>query len=429
MSQPIHDHMHPVESRAATSAAPILILVPSPVAPPRTDCAVPANDGGTRILGLGLMQRTAMAARRTGYGQIFFVARDRAAPPGIVAVPDWGHLAAVFASSPAAPLVIAPAEILAETDWLERLAETPIKSAAWAAADRIAVLAAAAVPDALAVLDAEGGARDLTAVQGRLARHFGSPAAVPAGLDPMVVMTPTDARVAERRLLRALVKDTDGFMARHVERPISLQISRCLASTAITPNQMTMISVAVGLAGAPFFLSAFWPWQTAGALLFLAHSILDGCDGELARLRFQESRWGGVLDFWGDNVVHVVIFACMAIGWSQSAAATWPLLLGAVAVLGSLGSAGFVYWRLMRVKDDRGPLFTSVSAVPGSRLARLLDAASRRDFIYLVLILALFGKSNWFLLLASLGAPIYFFVLVFVAVRERLPKIPTASGA
>ena len=105
-------------------------------------------------------------------------------------------------------------------------------------------------------------------------------------------------------------------MARHVERPISLQISRALAATAITPNQMSLISIAVGICGGPFFLSSRPLMQTIGALLFLAHSILDGCDGELARLKFQQSRWGGVLDFWGDNVVHIVIFACMGVGWS-----------------------------------------------------------------------------------------------------------------
>ena len=62
----------------------------------------------------------------------------------------------------------------------------------------------------------------------------------------------------------------------------------------------------------------------------------------------------------------------------------------------------------MRAKDDGGALFTSVSAEPERPLARVLDAASRRDFIYLVLLLALVGKSHWFLLLAGLGAPIYF---------------------
>jgi len=51
-------------------------------------------------------------------------------------------------------------------------------------------------------------------------------------------------------------------------------------------------------------------------------------------------------------------------------------------------------------------------------LARVLDSASRRDFIYLVLLLALFGKSNWFLLLAGLGAPVYFLLVLILALRE-----------
>ena len=296
-----------------------------------------------------------------------------------------------------------------------------IEAAAWAVSPhRVVKLTAAAMPDALAVLQTDGGAYDLTAVQDRLSRRLGSPAAIPVEINPIVVATPTDVRIAERRLLAGLVKDTDGFMARHVERPLSLQVSRYLAPTAVTPNQISMVSIVVGLSGAPFFLSVFSTWQTVGALLLLAHSILDGCDGELARLKFQESRWGGVLDFWGDNIVHMAAFTCMAAGWALSLDAAWPLLLGATAVLGNLSSATFVYWRLMRDKNDSGPLFTSVTTAPDRRLARLLDAASRRDFIYLVLVLALFGKSNWFLLLASFGAPMFFFFLVFLAMRERV---------
>jgi 1L-myo-inositol 1-phosphate cytidylyltransferase / CDP-L-myo-inositol myo-inositolphosphotransferase len=422
--------MQPDVSRAAIPAVPILVLVPASVASPRAPDVAPTPDGDPAVLGLGLMRRTAIAARRAGYGQIFFLARDHAAPPGIVTISNWNHLAAAPMPSQAAPLLIAPAAILSETNWLERLAETRVEPAAWAAIpQRIVMLAAAAVPDALAALYAEDGAYDFTAVQDRLTRRFGPPAAIPVGIDPMVVTTSMDVRVAEQRLLRSLVKDTDGFMARHVERPISLQIVRRLASTAVTPNQITIASAAIGLFGAPFFLSEFWLWQTVGALLFLTHSIVDGCDGELARLKFQESRWGGVLDFWGDNVVHIVTFACMAAGWSLSVGAFWPLLLGAAAALGSLGSAAFVHWRLMRIKDDSGPLFTSVSAAPDNRLARLLDAASRRDFIYLVLILALFGKSNWFLLLAALGAPIFFILLVFLALRERHLNISTRPAA
>ena len=184
---------------------------------------------------------------------------------------------------------------------------------------------------------------------------------------------------------------------------------------------MSLISIVVGICGAPFFLSQRASLQTIGALLFLAHSILDGCDGELARLKFEESRWGGVLDFWGDNVVHVVVFACMGVGWSLAAAARWPLLLGAAAVLGTLGSAGLVYWRLMRGKDDGGALYTSVSAEPERPLARGCSTPRRAAISSISWsLLALFGKSSWFLLLAALGAPIYFCLVLFLAAREQL---------
>jgi 1L-myo-inositol 1-phosphate cytidylyltransferase / CDP-L-myo-inositol myo-inositolphosphotransferase len=424
------DLMQPENSRSAMPAAPILILLSAPIAPIDVARTAPPFAGDPRVLGLDLLQRTIKAARRAGYGRIFSLARDHAVPPGIVTIPNWSYLESVLVPSQIAPLLIVPAAILSETDWLERLAKMRIEPATWATAPhRIVMLTAAAVPDALAVLQTDGGAYDLAAVQDRLTHRFGSPMEIPAGIDPIVVATPMDVRVAERRLLRGLVKDTDGFMARHVERPLSLQVSRYLAPTVVTPNQISIVSIVIGLCGALFFLSAFSTWQTVGAVLLLAHSILDGCDGELARLKFQESRWGGVLDFWGDNIVHMATFTCMAAGWALSVNAAWPLLLGATAVLGNLSSATFVYWRLMRVKNDSGPLFTTVTTAPNRRLARLLDAASRRDFMYLVLVLALFGKSNWFLLLASLGAPIFFFFLVFLAMRERLTITPTTSGA
>ena len=58
------------------------------------------------------------------------------------------------------PLIIAPAAILAETDWLERLASTRIEPAAWGRIpNRIVMLAAASASDAVDELDRDGGAR------------------------------------------------------------------------------------------------------------------------------------------------------------------------------------------------------------------------------------------------------------------------------
>jgi phosphatidylglycerophosphate synthase len=190
----------------------------------------------------------------------------------------------------------------------------------------------------------------------------------------------------------------------------------------VSPNAMTLISLAVGLVGAVFFLRPTAASDTAGALLFLLHSILDGCDGELARLKFQESRWGGLLDFWSDNVVHAAVFAAMAVGWSRSLGETWPLALGASAVAGTFASAYFVYRRTM-TRPREGPLYTSVATEGETLLSRAADAASRRDFIYLVLILSALGKARWFLVLAAVGAPVFFLMLTAIASAERRRRL------
>ncbi|MEA2960930.1 MAG: 1L-myo-inositol 1-phosphate cytidylyltransferase / CDP-L-myo-inositol myo-inositolphosphotransferase, partial [Alphaproteobacteria bacterium] len=266
--------MQPEDSRTARPGAPNLVLLPSVASLDRSD--LQPRGGDPSILGLSLVRRTVLAARRAGYGQIFFLSRDHAAP-GTDTIADWNAIADALRPYEATRLVIVPATILSETGWLKMLATAQIEPAAWAAkAHRIVVTAATAMHGALALLQAEGGAYDMAAVEDRLTHRFGSAAPVSNEIDPIVVATSQDIPVAERRLLQSAVKDTDGFMARHVDRKISLAISRRLAPTAVTPTQVTLVSIAVGLCSAPFFLSALWYWQTAGALLFLLHSIVDG---------------------------------------------------------------------------------------------------------------------------------------------------------
>jgi len=158
--------------------------------------------------------------------------------------------------------------------------------------------------------------------------------------------------------------------------------------------------------------------QVIGGLLFLLHSILDGCDGELARLRFQESRYGGIIDFWGDNVVHMAVFGAMGLGLARATGRSWPLVCGATAVVATAASAFFVYQRTMTGRKD-GPLFTSVSVHRETTLSRVADALSRRDFIYLVLIMSAFGLADWFVVSSAIAVPAFFFALVAVAWNDR----------
>ncbi len=226
---------------------------------------------------------------------------------------------------------------------------------------------------------------------------------------------------AEQRLLQGLRKASDGFLASIINRRISLAVTRRLMNTNFSPNQMTLISTLIGLAAAPCFLSISQPMQIAGALLFLLHSILDGCDGELARLKFSGSRLGGVLDFCSDNLVHIAVFACMGIGLGMASGNVTPYFLSIGAVVGTLISAALVYAHTMMCRrETHGPLYVSVStARDKNRLTRLADALSRRDFIYLVLLLALFGKAQWFVIAAGVGAPAFALLLLAIIRKDR----------
>src|SRR5438309_67841 len=107
---------------------------------------------------------------------------------------------------------------------------------------------------------------------------------------------------------QTFAKDTDGFFARHLDRKISGAISRRLIRTSITPNQITVGVTCIGIVAGVWMAQAGYGPKLAGALLFLATSILDGCDGEVARAKAMTSRLGGWLDLWGDNVIHVAVF-------------------------------------------------------------------------------------------------------------------------
>lgn len=386
---------------------------------------VPGARPDTVLLGLPLLKRAALAGQRAGFGRILVEETAGAGVQSLLAeIP-----AEILRPADPAPdlgsgrLVVLSGSVVPRTRWLRDLRQRAVESRRLALDSRCAaVLDATELGEAVLLLRRRGAQDPFEALSGL------SPAAarLPQSEDRFEITGAQDLRRAEDWLLSSLVKDTEGFMSRHFERRISLAISRCLASTKVTPNAMTLVSVAVGLAGAALFLRPGAGAPLAGALLVLTHSILDGCDGELARLKFQESRFGGVLDFWGDNVVHCALFGTIAAAWARATGQSWPLLLGAAAVLGTIFSAAFVYRRTMtRVKE--GPLFTSVSRSE-TALAKLADALARRDFLYLLVLLAALHEERWFLALAAAGSPVYSFLLVALARGERRRETPAAAG-
>ena len=126
-----------------------------------------------------------------------------------------------------------------------------------------------------------------------------------------------EIKIAEDRLMKALASQTageDGFLARHVSRRISRFMSRRLVLTPVTPNQITLGGAGIGMIGALLFSwGGYWS-QLIGSLFFLFCIIVDGVDGEIARLKLQESPFGHRLDIIMDNIVHVALFVGIALG-------------------------------------------------------------------------------------------------------------------
>jgi phosphatidylglycerophosphate synthase len=145
------------------------------------------------------------------------------------------------------------------------------------------------------------------------------------------VVTPAMAREAERRLLRSLIKDTDGPVSRHLNRPISLRLTRILARLDVSPNAVTTFVFLLSIAAAVIAAGAStYAALALSGVLFQIASIIDGCDGELSRYMFKGSRFGAWYDSLTDNVRHAVFFS--ALGVHSYRHTEQPLYLWAVGL-------------------------------------------------------------------------------------------------
>ncbi|HEY8393906.1 MAG TPA: NTP transferase domain-containing protein [Thermaerobacter sp.] len=141
-------------------------------------------------------------------------------------------------------------------------------------------------------------------------------------------------REAERRLLDyATASGGDGPVARYLNRRISRHITARLATTRLTPDGLSWIAFGLCAIGAAAFAAGA---PVLGGVLCQLASIVDGSDGELARLRLEARAAGAfldtVLDRYADAIAVVgLILGALAQGWAPGVA--WGLGLAALAGL------------------------------------------------------------------------------------------------
>lgn len=149
------------------------------------------------------------------------------------------------------------------------------------------------------------------------------------------VDTQADLRKAERLLLRALGKKTDGPVSRHLNRRFSLPITAWLCRTSVTPNVVSVTSFLLALIGSGLFLHPSYWALAAGGLLAQSSSILDGTDGELARLKWMATKFGGWFDAILDRCADAFLLAGLTYHAHLARPGWFSLVTGFLALTGS----------------------------------------------------------------------------------------------
>lgn len=142
------------------------------------------------------------------------------------------------------------------------------------------------------------------------------------------VDTPEDLRRVSRMLRRSLTKEADGPVSRYLNRPVSTRISMALAHLPIHPDAVSLVAFIVGL-GAAWSLGL--GAGILGAILVHVSSVLDGVDGEIARLQVRASPGGALLDGVLDRLADAAVIAGLAVWALESGGRPASTVLLAVA--------------------------------------------------------------------------------------------------
>ena len=118
-----------------------------------------------------------------------------------------------------------------------------------------------------------------------------------------------------------------------VHRPLAYGFCRLVYGTAITPNQVTLLAICLGLAAAACWIEGSRAAMVWGGALLWISAIMDGADGILARAKNMQSAFGRALDGTADMLVGLSTTAACLYHLAVNGAGWGLLLLGITTTL------------------------------------------------------------------------------------------------
>ncbi len=195
----------------------------------------------------------------------------------------------------------------------------------------------------------------------------------------------------------------DGIVSRYLNRPLSRPAARLLVNTPLTPNALTLITLALATATGGMLVAG---WNIIGGILIQVVSVVDGVDGELARLKNKATRFGGVLDAVTDRYADALMLAGMTVFAARFEDHPNPEFIGLLALAAALS-----------VSYSRARIEASFADVPAVREASdsVFGLASRDVRSLVAAIGTVAGECYWTLcILAIIGALTVAYRLIYL---------------
>jgi 1L-myo-inositol 1-phosphate cytidylyltransferase / CDP-L-myo-inositol myo-inositolphosphotransferase len=309
-------------------------------------------------------------------------------------------------------------------------------ASAWRGSSAPAAKVAGAEHDAAVVADRATARRiaEAAAAPGGIAKVLGSVEIAETAPPYRAFTTPAADRAAlrraERRLVWSLPKQAAGIASALINRHLSLPVTFLLKRTPIRPNHVTVFCFLLALAGGVVISRGGYWAGVIGMLLVNLGSIIDGVDGELARLRYQYSRLGQWMDTLADDFGNIAYISGIAINL-HAAGVAWTTPL-AIAALCAFTATQTTQYALITLVYKSGDLAAIPWAFQSSEFLTIrpeglwpwvkatLPKTLKRDFALTVFVgLAFAGRLDAILVVFSAGALSFFGVFFVQLVRNR----------
>ncbi|MEO6187402.1 MAG: CDP-alcohol phosphatidyltransferase family protein [Ginsengibacter sp.] len=130
-------------------------------------------------------------------------------------------------------------------------------------------------------------------------------------------------------------------------RPLAFLLVKIVYPTNITPNQLTIIAIFIGLSSGCIYATGLPNACIYGAILFMFYNVFDCSDGMLARLKKNGTHAGRIIDGIADYLATAAVFVGLGIGYPDHAYSHsfWWLLLFLAAISNVIQSVMVDYYR------------------------------------------------------------------------------------